>query len=92
MNRALLRISLACLVMFVLLLININYVQAFQSSSLAGEPENTRAFSQQFLYQARGDPTPPATAGTRSSPSPGWPRTATGSTSGSIRKGRPTRR
>ena len=29
MNRALLRLSIACLAMFVLLLININYVQAF---------------------------------------------------------------
>ena len=51
MNRALTRISLAALVMFVLLLININYVQGFQSSTLAGEPENTRAFSQQFLIR-----------------------------------------
>lgn len=51
MNRALTRISLACLVMFVLLLININYVQGFQSSALAGDPENTRAFSQQFLIK-----------------------------------------
>lgn len=51
MNRALRRISIAVLVMFVLLLININYVQGFQSSTLAGEPENTRAFSQQFLIK-----------------------------------------
>ena len=51
MNRALLRISLACLVMFVLLLININYVQAFQSTSLASDPENSRTFNQQFQYQ-----------------------------------------
>ncbi len=51
MNRALTRISLACLVMFILLLININYVQAFQSSTLAGEPENSRTFNQQFLIK-----------------------------------------
>ena len=51
MNRALFRISLACLVMFVLLLININYVQAFQSTSLASDPENSRTFSQQFLIK-----------------------------------------
>jgi peptidoglycan glycosyltransferase len=50
-NRALTRISLACLVMFILLLININYVQAFQSSTLAGEPENSRTFNQQFLIK-----------------------------------------
>ena len=51
MNRALFRLSLACLVMFVLLLININYVQAFQSSSLAGDPQNERIFDQQFLFK-----------------------------------------
>jgi penicillin-binding protein A len=51
MNRALSRISLACLVMFVLLLININYVQAFESNSLANRPGNVRTFNQQFTYQ-----------------------------------------
>jgi len=51
MNRAILRISLACLAMFVLLLINVNYVQAFESSKLAGEPGNIRVFDQQFTYQ-----------------------------------------
>ncbi|HTZ91448.1 MAG TPA: penicillin-binding transpeptidase domain-containing protein [Streptosporangiaceae bacterium] len=61
MNRALLRISLACLAMFVLLLLNINYVQAFEASKLAGKPGNIRVFDQQFTYQrgaiiAAGDP------------------------------------
>jgi len=51
MNRALFRLSLACLVMFVLLLINVNYVQAFESSSLADKPGNARTFNQQFQYQ-----------------------------------------
>src|SRR5215472_2109758 len=51
MNRALIRLSLACLVMFVLLLINVNYVQAFESTSLASQPGNSRVFSQQFQYQ-----------------------------------------
>jgi peptidoglycan glycosyltransferase len=51
MNRALKRISLACLAMFVLLLINVNYVQAFQSNSLANKPGNARTFNQQFTYQ-----------------------------------------
>ena len=51
MNRALFRLSLACLVMFVLLLINVNYVQAFEASSLASEPGNARAFDQQFQFQ-----------------------------------------
>ncbi len=62
MNRALLRISLACLVMFVLLLINMNYVQAFETTKLAAEPGNIRVFNEQFTYQrgaiiANGDGT-----------------------------------
>jgi penicillin-binding protein A len=51
MNRALLRLSIACLVMFALLLININFVQAFDGSSLASKPSNIRVFNQQFQYQ-----------------------------------------
>ena len=51
MNRAMLRISLACLAMFVLLLLNVNYVQAFETTKLAGEPHNVRVFDQQFTYQ-----------------------------------------
>jgi peptidoglycan glycosyltransferase len=50
-NRALRRISLACLVMFLLLLANVNYVQAFEASSLANEPGNGRTFAAQFQYQ-----------------------------------------
>jgi len=62
MNRAILRISLACLAMFVLLLLNINYVQAFETTKLADEPHNVRVFDQQFTYQrgtilANGDGT-----------------------------------
>jgi penicillin-binding protein A len=51
MNRALFRLSLACLAMFVLLLINVNYVQAFESNSLASRPGNARTFDAQFQYQ-----------------------------------------
>src|SRR5580700_3008235 len=51
MNRALFRLSLACLVMFVLLLLNVNYVQAFEANSLANRPGNIRVFEQQFQYQ-----------------------------------------
>ncbi len=51
MNRALRRISLACLVMFVLLLINVNYLQGFQASSLASDKGNIRSFDQQYQYQ-----------------------------------------
>jgi peptidoglycan glycosyltransferase len=66
MNRALKRISLACLAMFVLLLLNVNYVQAFESTSLAAKPGNIRIFDQQFQYQrgpivADGDPLHPVT-------------------------------
>jgi peptidoglycan glycosyltransferase len=50
-NRALLRLSLACLAMFVLLLLNVNYVQAFEAGSLSTRPLNTRTFDQQFQYQ-----------------------------------------
>ncbi len=62
MNRALLRISLACLAMFVLLLLNMNYVQAFETGKLASEPGNIRVFNEQFTYQrgsivANGDGT-----------------------------------
>lgn len=54
MNRALRRISIAALVMFALLLVNDNYLQAFQSDSLRTKPGNARAFAQQF-QQKRGD-------------------------------------
>ncbi len=51
MNRALRRVSLICLVMFVLLLVNVNYVQGFEASSLANEPGNGRTFAAQFQFQ-----------------------------------------
>jgi penicillin-binding protein A len=54
MNRAILRISLACLAMFVLLLLNMNYVQAFEANKLAAEPHNVRVFNQQFTFE-RGE-------------------------------------
>jgi penicillin-binding protein A len=43
-NRALRRISIAILVMFLLLLININYLQGYEPASLASKPGNSRAF------------------------------------------------
>ena len=55
MNRALLRLSLACLVMFVLLLININYVQAFESNSLASEPQQQPDLQPAVPVPARRD-------------------------------------
>ena len=54
MNRAVRRISIAVLVMFVLLLANVNYLQAFQAGSLSNKPGNSRAFAAQFQYQ-RGE-------------------------------------
>jgi peptidoglycan glycosyltransferase len=51
LNRALRRISIAVLVMFVLLLANVNYLQAFEAGSLANKPLNSRAFAAQYQYQ-----------------------------------------
>ena len=52
MNRALRRISIAVLVMFLLLLININYLQGFEPASLASKTGNSRAFyAAQNQYQ-----------------------------------------
>ncbi len=52
MNRALRRISIAILVMFVLLLINVNYLQGFEPASLTSKPGNSRAFyAAQNQYQ-----------------------------------------
>ena len=52
MNRALRRISVAVLVMFLLLLINVNYLQGFEPASLASKPGNSRAFyAAQNQYQ-----------------------------------------
>jgi penicillin-binding protein A len=51
MNHALRRISLVVLAMFLLLLLSVNYVQAFEPSSLAVQRGNARVFSQQYQYQ-----------------------------------------
>jgi len=51
MNRALRRVSLVVLAMFLLLLLSVNYVQAFEPSSLAVQRGNARVFSQQYQYQ-----------------------------------------
>jgi peptidoglycan glycosyltransferase len=53
-NRAVRRISIAVLVMFVLLLANVNYLQAFEAGSLASKKGNSRAFTAQFQNQ-RGE-------------------------------------
>lgn len=51
MNHALRRVSLVALAMFLLLLLNVNYVQAFEPSFLAGQRGNARVFAEQFQYQ-----------------------------------------
>jgi peptidoglycan glycosyltransferase len=51
MNQALRRVSLACLVLFLLLLVNDNYVQAFEAGKLVNDPGNGRTFAQQYQYQ-----------------------------------------
>src|ERR1051326_5691138 len=51
MNHALRRVSLACLVMFLLLLVNANYVQGFEASKLANDFGNGRTFALQYQYQ-----------------------------------------
>ena len=51
MNRALFKVSLVCLAMFLLLMANVNYVQAFESSSLATKSGNARVFYQQLQFQ-----------------------------------------
>ena len=51
MNHALRRVSLACLLMFVLLLANANYVQGFEAGKLAADPGNGRTFALQYQYQ-----------------------------------------
>lgn len=54
MNLALKRISIAILVMFVLLLINTNYLQAFEANSLAAKPYNGRALAASNQYERGG--------------------------------------
>ena len=54
MNRALRRISIACLAIFVVLIGWVNYLQVFRVNSLADEPGNIRIFDQQFKNQ-RGE-------------------------------------
>jgi len=54
MNRAIRRLSLACLVLFVALMLNVNYLQVFRVNTLASEAGNSRTFDAQFHNQ-RGE-------------------------------------
>ncbi len=51
MNHALRRVALICLALFVLLLINVNYVQGFEANSLANKPGNGRTFTSTLQFQ-----------------------------------------
>jgi penicillin-binding protein A len=54
MNRPIKRISIAVLAMFIILLVDVNYLQAVEPSSLANKPLNDRAEYEQNQVQ-RGD-------------------------------------
>ncbi len=54
MNRAIRRLSIATLVLFVLLMVNVNYLQVFRVNTLAAEAGNARVFTEQFKNQ-RGE-------------------------------------
>jgi peptidoglycan glycosyltransferase len=54
MNHALRRVSLVCLGMFLVLLVNVNFLQVFRVNSIAAEPGNIRVTVQQEKVQ-RGE-------------------------------------
>ena len=54
LNRSIKRVSIAVLILFLILLVNVNYLQAVEAPSLAGGPENPRAEYDQTQIQ-RGD-------------------------------------
>lgn len=51
MNRSLKRISIAVLVLFLVLMINLNYVQGFDTTTLASMPFNTRTLASQQQFK-----------------------------------------
>ena len=71
MNRAILRISLACLALFVLLLLNVNYVQAFETTKLADEPQQRPGLRRSSSPTSAARSSPTATAPSVRSPSRG---------------------
>ena len=48
MNRPIKRMALAALVMFLILLVDVNYLQAVEAPSLANRPENIRDLVAQY--------------------------------------------
>ena len=55
MNRAIRRLSIASLVLFVLLMVNVNYLQVFRVNTLAAEAGNARVFDRAVQELARRD-------------------------------------
>jgi len=51
MNRSVKRVALAVLVMFLVLMVNVNYLQAVEAPSLANKPRNDRATFEQNRVQ-----------------------------------------
>ena len=51
MNRSIKRVALAGLVMFLVLMVNVNYLQAVEAPSLASRPQNSRATAEQNKVQ-----------------------------------------
>ncbi|MCU1673065.1 MAG: pbpA, partial [Frankiales bacterium] len=48
MNAPLRRVAVACLLLFGLLLVNVNYLQVVRASSLRDDPRNSRTLLSQF--------------------------------------------
>ncbi len=70
MNRAIKRLALSCLVLFLMLLGWVNYLQVYRVNTLAAEAGNSRSFNAQFQFQrgqiiAAGDSRPVLVAGSR---------------------------
>ncbi|MGV9384332.1 peptidoglycan D,D-transpeptidase FtsI family protein [Nonomuraea sp. NPDC003707] len=51
MNSTLKRVAVACLAMFALLMINVNYLQAVKAENLRGDARNTRNFYERYAIE-----------------------------------------
>ncbi|MBB5776127.1 peptidoglycan D,D-transpeptidase FtsI family protein [Nonomuraea jabiensis] len=51
MNSTLKRVAVACLAMFALLMINVNYLQAVKAEGLRGDARNTRNFYERYAIE-----------------------------------------
>lgn len=50
MNAPIRRVAVACLVLFAALLVNVNYIQAFEADSLKNKPGNSRVLIAQYQH------------------------------------------